>query len=544
MKLLSVKKEHENVEFKEAKNSISVMGKDGKQKKSAYGYLSALANEGGGKLVLGVENEVNQKTGMRDVVGTNAVQDISEAKSLLYRKMQLRVSIEEEMIEEKRIVILAIPSRPKGKIIRFYDVPLMRVGEELVVMDEDRQREILLEEENDYSVQYSNAVTSTDLDPHAIDVLKDKWLKKSGNIEIESYSREDVLRKLLLVREGRVTNAAILLLGSEECLALHMPQAEFIFEWRARPESIDFELRKTFRKPFIIVIDEIWSLVNTRNYRVPKTIAFVEEDIWAYRERPVREGLLNAFAHREYRGRTEPSFVKLTPGEIVIKSPGGFVLGVNADNALYVEGKWRNRFLMEVLERVGFVERSSAGLDRIYTACISDGKGIPKLQELNQSIILQIPAIVKDAEFAKYLDKISREKQIDISLDQLIELERIRSEKHVKTLEFSDFFLEHGLVDKVGKGRGVKYILSHNYYKHQGLTGEYTRIAGLSRQTKKQLILEHLEKNKNGSLFGDIREAFPELKAKDVSNLLQDLRREKKCRCLGRSVKGVWKIGT
>ena len=162
--------------------------------------------------------------------------------------------------------------------------------------DDKQQRAILLEEEEDYTAQICPGVTITDLDTSAIQILKQRWIEKSQNKEIARYSNENVLRKLLLIRTNKVTNAAVLLLGSDVCIALQIPQAEFIFEWRVKDEAIDFDLRKNLRKPFVMAIDEIWELINARNYRVAKNKGFVEVDIWAYHRDSIREGLLNAFA--------------------------------------------------------------------------------------------------------------------------------------------------------------------------------------------------------------------------------------------------------
>jgi ATP-dependent DNA helicase RecG len=78
--LLSADRETEHLEFKEQKNQMSILGNDGKQKKSLYGYCVALGNEGGGYLLLGVKNNLNPLTGKRDIVGTNALSNFGNDK--------------------------------------------------------------------------------------------------------------------------------------------------------------------------------------------------------------------------------------------------------------------------------------------------------------------------------------------------------------------------------------------------------------------------------------------------------------------------------
>ena len=50
-------------------------------------------------------------------------------------------------------------------------------------------------------------------------------------------------------------------------------------------------------------------------------------------------------------------------------------------------------------------------------------------------------------------------------------------------------FLDIGIIEKIGRTRGAKYILSHKYYTHEGRIGIYTRLTGLSRDQKKELIV-------------------------------------------------------
>jgi len=58
--------------------------------------------------------------------------------------------------------------------------------------------------------------------------------------------------------------------------------------------------------------------------------------------------------------------------------------------------------------------------------------------------------------------------------------------------------LENGFVEKVGRGRGTKFILSKRYYEHFGKKGEYTRRKGLDKEANKLLIIEHLKKLQKG----------------------------------------------
>jgi ATP-dependent DNA helicase RecG len=124
--------EHQNLEFKEAKNSFD------REKLSAY--CVAIANEGGGHLVLGVAD-----TPPRPVVGSAAFLNLAETANQLFVKVGFRVDIEEVAHPDGRVIIFHVPPRPRGTAYHLDGKYLMRSGESLVPMSEDRLRAIFAE---------------------------------------------------------------------------------------------------------------------------------------------------------------------------------------------------------------------------------------------------------------------------------------------------------------------------------------------------------------------------------------------------------------
>ncbi len=161
------KSEGLNLEFKKAENSFS-------KTKDLPDYCAALANEGGGKLILGVENS-------RDVTGTKAFQGTADTLShYLLQNLGIRVDVEEKIYKGKRILIFHIPSRPIGAIVKSsgdYKYP-MRAGSSLVEMSQDKIKEILNEAEVDFSCQTVKNFSLSDIDEEAIDNFKKLWAQK------------------------------------------------------------------------------------------------------------------------------------------------------------------------------------------------------------------------------------------------------------------------------------------------------------------------------------------------------------------------------
>lgn len=134
---LSSPSEYQRLEFKEAKTQFD--------NRKLYKYCVAIANEGGGHLVLGVSD-----TKPRRVVGSAAFNNPVEMASKLFQAVGFRVDIEEVAHQDGRVVIFRIPGRPKGTAYDFEGAYLMRVGEELIPMSEDQLRRIFAEGQPDW----------------------------------------------------------------------------------------------------------------------------------------------------------------------------------------------------------------------------------------------------------------------------------------------------------------------------------------------------------------------------------------------------------
>jgi ATP-dependent DNA helicase RecG len=133
----SVTKEHQRLEFKEAKNQFDSC--------KLYRYCVAIANEGGGQLLLGVADKPP-----RSVVGTTAFNDPVKMAEKVFHAIGFRVDIEEVYHPDDRVLVFHIPSRPRGTAYHLNGAYLMRSGEELIPMSEDQLRRIFAEGEPDW----------------------------------------------------------------------------------------------------------------------------------------------------------------------------------------------------------------------------------------------------------------------------------------------------------------------------------------------------------------------------------------------------------
>ena len=357
--LQQMRESEDHVEFKKGEyGNVSYNG-GGKERpkdrrKCILGYVTALCNEGGGRMVIGMHDKhPHQVTGTKQ--NENA---LGELESNIYRDSDIRTEVyelfEDEVNRTGRVVVIEVPSRPIGKVYKFEDVPLMRVGEDLLPMDDKTYLSIIQEQEPDFSEQFCDEATFDDLDPEAIKEMKEKYAKKQENLSFVSLDDKQALSDLHLIVGNRITNAAVLLVGKEDFINRVFPQAKVMLEYRTTEPQIHFDNRMQFGQPFFLLIDKLWDAINLRNGSVPIREGAYIFGIPFFNEDVIREVANNAFAHRNYRVNSE-IVVKQYPTKLVIINAGGFPKGVTIDNLLTTPSMPRNRLLADILAKTGIV---------------------------------------------------------------------------------------------------------------------------------------------------------------------------------------------
>lgn len=151
--------EDEHLEFKEAKNQYNT--------DKLIRYCSALANERGGKMILGVTDKKPRR-----VVGTKAFHESNDVKAKLVDKLKLRIEVSEVAHPDGRVLVFEVPPRPIGTPIACDGAYLMRAGEDLVPMTPDMLGRIFDEAGPDYSAEICPKATLDDLDPRAVENMR------------------------------------------------------------------------------------------------------------------------------------------------------------------------------------------------------------------------------------------------------------------------------------------------------------------------------------------------------------------------------------
>ena len=370
-------------------------------------------------------------------------------------------------------------------------------------------------------------------------VFQQAWARKARDPGLARRPVSQLLEDAELLLGGRVTYAALALFGSRAALGRHLPQAEVVFEYRSSEATGPAQQRLDFRVGFFSFFDALWEAVDARNDIQSYQEGLFVWDVPTFHEAVVREAVLNAVSHRDYRLHGSV-FVRQYSRRLEVVSPGGLPPGITVENILWRQSP-RNRRICEAFQRCGLVERSGQGMNRIYEECIRHGNPLPDFAGTDDyQVAVTIRGLVEDPRFVAFLEQVGGERLATFSTEHFLAMSRVHRQERIpdRLQPALRDLIEEGIVERVGRRRPV---LSRRLHAFLGRKGAYTRKVGLDRETNKALLLKHIQDNRaEGSPLAELRQVLPALTRNQVKGLMQALKREGRVVCRGKRRSGLW----
>ncbi|OGA29365.1 MAG: transcriptional regulator [Betaproteobacteria bacterium RIFCSPLOWO2_02_FULL_65_24] len=499
-------------------------------------YCVAIANEGGGKVILGVSDRRPRK-----IVGSGAFAEPGRAEAGLHQRLGHRVPIEEIHHQGHRVLIVHVPSRLPGTAWSVNGRYLKRAGDDIATLGDTELRAIFAETGPDFSAEPSPA-TVADLAPEATADFRTRWSRKTGSRRISQLDDLQLLNDAELLVDGHLTYAALILFGKRAALGRHLAQAEVVFEYRSSEASGPAQDREEYREGFFLFHDALWQKINLRNDRQSYQDGLFRYDIPTFDESPVREALLNAVVHRDYR-LGGSVFVRQYARRLELVSPGGFPAGITPENILDQQNP-RNRRLAEALARCGLVERSGQGMNLMVESAIRQSKPLPSFAgSAVHEVRLTLEGSVQNPAFIRFIERLGEERLQHFSTWDFLALDAIcRDQPLTEPMRARlPVLIEAGAIEVQGRGRGVRYHLSQAFYAAIGQKGVYTRRKGLDHETNKALLMKHLVGSaESGSPMAELLQVLPALSRAHVKRLLRELADEGRARMSGVTRSARW----
>ncbi|MDP2796078.1 MAG: helix-turn-helix domain-containing protein [Methanoregula sp.] len=355
--------ESENVEFKEQWNDHGLEA------------LASFVNTKGGTLIIGVRDNGT-------VIGWTG--DDRAQQTIINQIVEiLRVQPSVSVQQEKKKSVLVIEVRPGTTLATCRGRYFQRIG--------NTTREIPAEQLGRYfiaklGVQWDSIAdnyTLEQIDPAAIKRFYE-LAKNRLPFARDDESVDNLLQKLELIRDGKITRGAILLFGKN-------PQASFtsaqIHMGRFR-DAITIIDDKILKGNLFSQVDAAVQLFqqymqvryefNEKPAKTEPLSAMQRTEIWDYPIKALREAVINALIHRDYFQTGSEIQIRVYDDRVVITNPGGLTGGMTVDE-LRQEGHRslpRNTLLAQVFYYWELLEKWGTGTSRMITLC--QNHGIPE----------------------------------------------------------------------------------------------------------------------------------------------------------------------
>jgi ATP-dependent DNA helicase RecG len=509
--------------------------------KTVVDMAVCMANGEGGVVVFGVVDRVKGRS--KAILGVPNEIDVNMLKQTVYDRTDPRlVPVFEELSVPEGTGRLLVMKVYHG-LPPYTDTSghgTIRVGKNCLPLTGTMRRKISVETgDTDYTAEAVHAVDTNLLSPAALEALRATARKELAPDELLGMSDTELLSNLGLIKKKKLTRAALLLAGSEEAIKQFIHGYNWTFLQMA--SDSDYAIREDRVTSLILAVRRIEELLTPFNPITTYKQGLFHFEYRTWPEIAVREALMNAFCHADLR-IAGPVMVKLYQDRLEISNNGGFIAGITPDNILHHPPAARNPLLVEAMTRLRLVNRSNLGINRMFSALLSEGKEPPVIQEMGDSVVVKFYKREFNAAFRSLVAEESGKGHI-MNVDELIVLQYLlihpemdtataaricqRNESDIReslsSMEKTEL-IEHG-----GSKRGAYWSINPNLYKRLATNSDSEKRRRIDWEAAKtrvlSILMERANRGERGLSNEEIRH-ITKFNRNQVYNLMNELRAE------------------
>lgn len=494
-------KESEVVEFKKAENNFDFddLGK----------YFSALSNEANLRglpfawLVFGYDEKRHETIGTSYKDGEGALNKLKHDLTNNMSDGQTFREIIPIEVDGKRILMFKIPASPRNIVMKWKGIAYGRDGESLKPLNQSKQDEIRNQTPyRDWSAEIVPNASLDDLDEVAIAKARKMFKKVHSRIpvaEVNAWSDEKFLSKCGLMIDGKLTRAAIILLGKSFSEYLLRPAVVQV-TWTLRDKNKDVVDYEHFSVPYILTVDEILAKIHNLTLREMPGGTLFPDTMKQYDDYTIREALHNCIAHSNYQLQQRINFVE-NPGFLYYSNAGSFIPG-SLEEVLSTDEPqkfFRNDCLCQAMVHFNMIDTVSRGIKKMFTEQWQRRFPMPDYEIDNdrQQVAVRIYGTSIDERYTNMLKN-----NDSLTLWDCISLDAIQKGHRIDDEITQDLF-QRGLIE----GESPNYTISLGVAKASRQLSQYTKVRGLERDKIKHMILQYIQ---NAGVDGAKRDAILE----------------------------------
>jgi ATP-dependent DNA helicase RecG len=490
--------ETEWLEFKEAKGSFDT---------DAFGrYVSALSNEANlqardaGWLIFGVKDKIASATGARMVVGSlfaTKPADLNELKLQVFNHTAPAVGLGDpievahpDCAPGSRVLMWRIPAAARGMPVAWKGHYWGRSGESLGALPLNKLDTLRAQS----SLQDWSAVLATDdwnlLDPLAIDRGQALYKRRHAThaqvlSTLQHQSVSDWLHGLRLAKDGKLTRAALVLMGKPEAAAvLGGPTPRLT--WVLTDHTGTIQTHQHFDLPLVRAIDQLVAKlriieVNLLPPRQTAPLNLPNYDDWV-----IREALHNCIAHQDYAqgGRVR---VTESPDSLTFFNLGSFLPGTVARvlGSRQPEQRYRNACLANAMVELDLIETLNSGVPKMFRLQRERFFPLPdfEFEQAPDSVSVRIYGKTLDEKYVHVLMSTT-----ELSLEDAVLLDRVQKGQALTPEQVKQLRAKYLVA-----GRGSKIFISAQVADATNTQNQYVLNKAFDDDYYKRMLVNRLK---------------------------------------------------
>ena len=405
--------------------------------------ICAFANAKGGLILIGVDDN-GEPVGVE--VGRRTLENLenrihSHIDPHIYPRIRVKA------IQDKTIVAVEVPEGT-NKPYFYKGRAYLRIGRSNRLLGRNGIERLM---EARPTFDSLPSTEGAEIDENLVVELVERARDRRG-MKVKFEGVTQTLKKLRLLRKGKLTNAAILLFS---------PDATSIFPQAAIKAAYirggKIEDETLIEGPILRQVEEAMDFVKKHIRKSYIVTELERKEVWEYPLEAVREAIVNATIHRDYRS-TSTTRLKITEKGITVENPGELPPPLKPSDLKKEHPSIpRNPRIARTFYYWGYFEEWGSGTLRMIEQCRKAGLPDP---EFTQKLGFFQVAIWNRKKYEEELTETER---------KVLEIIRIKGEttrrEIQKYIDVSERTVRRalkkleslGLIRKTGKGKNTKY---------------------------------------------------------------------------------------
>ena len=321
----------------------------------------------------------------------------------------------------------------------------------------------------EFELQEVAGATRRDLDEKVIDTYLEKRLQRSPSSA--PMPKDTLLQHIGALSESLTpTVSGLLLFGKEPQLFMPQSRAIFVRFGDTQPRQADggfgYGRREEFLGPLPVILESAWRVILQEMDKRSVVRGLHRHEETEYPVFAVREALVNAVAHRDYRLTGRSIEIRMYTDRLEITSPGGLPAHITLDN-IVEEHYSRNPRIVNGLYQWGYIEELGLGIPRMIQEMVDTGHPPPMFDAKSHRFTVTMYN-------SKDPSRIVQEYERSMNDRQLKAMEFVQRNGTITNRDYRDLcphvgqetirldladLVSKGILLKIGDKRGTRYIL-------------------------------------------------------------------------------------